>query len=179
MIKAYSGLKGFTVFLFFIAGAVLFLSIFFWGIAKAAELLLPLLIVVSYLLIIVFLLVILPATFFKDLRPSLSVYSVLMSHGLGVATWMVSFFFIVKTFGFWGIFVALLFQFLSPVAIAGAMLKGSWDIAGHLLLWTGFTYGMRFYSQRFSDLTRRDRTKGDIIDVDAIEVRERLTPGED
>ena len=83
--------------LFFIAGAVLLISIFFWGIAKAAELLLPLLIVVSYLLIIVFLLGILPATFFKHLRPSLSVYSVLMSHALGVATWMLSFFFILKT----------------------------------------------------------------------------------
>ena len=74
MIKVYTGFKGFAVLLFFIAGLVLFLSIFFWGIAKAIRLFLPLLIVLSYLLIIVFLLGILPATFFKDLRPSLDAY---------------------------------------------------------------------------------------------------------
>ena len=147
MIKLYTGIKGFAVFLFFIAGVALFLSIFFWGFTKAIQLLLPLLIVLSYLLIIVFLLGILPATFFKDLRPSLCVYSVLMSHALGVATWMMSFFYVIKAFGFWGIFFAFLFQFLAPLALVGAMLKGSWHIAGHLSLWISFTYAMRFYSQ--------------------------------
>ena len=140
------------------------------GITKAAELFLPLLIVLSYLLIIVFLLVFLPATFFKDLRPSLSVYSVLMSHVLGVATWMMSFFFIIKAFGFWGIFFAFLFQFLAPLAIVGAMLKGSWHIAGHLSLWISFSYGMRFYSQWLSNPNFRRQQKGNIIDVDAVEV---------
>ncbi len=170
MIKVYTGLKGFTISFFFIAGVVLFLSIFFYGVAKAAQLLLPLLIVLSYLLIIVFLLGILPATFFKDLRPSLCVYSVLMSHALGVSTWMMSFFFVVKAFGFGAIFFALLFQFLAPIALIGAMLKGSWHIAGHLLLWISFTYGMRFYSQWLLNLNSRNHKKGDIIDVDAIEV---------
>ena len=171
MIKVHTGLKGLMISFFFIAGVVLFLSIFFWGITKAAELLLPLLIAVSYLLIIVFLFGVLPATFFKDLRPRLGMYSVLMSYTLGVSTWMMSFFVVIKTFGFGGIFLALLFQFLAPIAIAGAMLKGSWIIAGHLLLWICFTYGMRFYSQRLSNLNPRDQKKGDIIDVDIIEVR--------
>jgi len=171
MIKVYTGLKGNVIFLFFMAGAVLFLSIFFWGITKAIQLLLPLLIVVSYFLIIVFLLVILPATFFKNLRPALSVYSVLMSHVLGVVTWMVSFFIVIKSLGFWGIFLALLFQFLAPIAIAGEILKGSWVYAGHLILWTSFTYGMRFYSQWLLNLNSRNQKKGDIIDVDAVEVR--------
>ncbi len=170
MIKVYTGLKGFAGPLFFIAGVVLFLSIFFFGVAKAIELLLPFLIVVSYLLIIVFLLGILLATFLKDLRPTLCVTSMVMSHALGVATWMMSFFFVIKAFGFWGVFFAFLFQFLAPIALIGAMLKGSWHIAGHLSLWISFTYVMRFYSQWLLNLNSRDREKGDIIDVDAIEV---------
>ena len=172
MIKLYTGLKGFAVSLFFIAGVVLFFFIFSYGVAKAIQLLLPLLIVLSYLLIIVFLLGILPAAFFKDLRPSLCAYCVLMSHALGVATWMMSFFFVIKAFGFWGVFFALLFQFLAPIALAGAMLKGSWTIAGHLSLWISFTYAMRFYSRWFLNLNSRNQKKGDIIDVDAIEVRD-------
>ena len=170
MIKVYSGLKGFTVFFFFIAGVVLFLSVFIWGIAKAAQLLLPLLIVLSYLLIAVFIFGILPATFFKNLRPTLCVYSLLMSYALGVSTWMMSFFFVVKTFGGVGVFFALLFQFLAPIALGSAILKGSWDIAGHLAIWISFTYGMRFYSQWLLKLNSRKHEKGDIIDVDAIEV---------
>ncbi len=169
MIKVYTGLKGSMILLFFIAGVVLFLSIFFWGITKAIELLLPMLIVVSYLLIIIFLLGILPATFLKNLRPSLCVYSMLMSHVLGVATWMMSFFFVIKAFGFLGIFLALLFQFLAPIALIGAILKGSWHMAGHLLLWISFTYGMRFYSQWLLNLNSRSHEKKDIIDVEAIE----------
>jgi hypothetical protein len=172
MIKVYTGLKGFAFPLFLIAGVVLFLSIFFWGFTKAIELLLPLLIVISYLLIIIFLLGFLPATFIKDLRPLLSVYSVLMSHVLGVATWMMSFFFVIKTFGFIGIFLAFLFQFLAPIALVGAMLTGSWHIAGHLILWMSFSYGMRFYSQWLLNLNTREQKKGDIIDVDAIEVED-------
>jgi len=173
MIKVYTGIKGNLVLFFFIAGVILFFSIFFWGIAKAAELLLPLLIVLSYLLIIIFLLVILPASFLKHLRPSLCVYSLLMSHALGVATWMMSFLFVIKTFGLAGVFLALLFQFLAPIAIAGALLKSSWDIAGHLAVWISFTYGMRFYSQWLLSLNApKDQKKRDIIDVDAIEVRD-------
>lgn len=159
------------VSLFFVAGTILLLSIFFWGIAKATQLFLPLLIVLSYLLIVVFSLVILPATFLKSLRPVLSMYSVLMSHALGISTWMMSFFFVVKIFGFWGIFFALLFQFLAPLALIGAVLKGAWHIAEHLSLWITFTYGMRFYSRWLLNLNTRDQQKGRIIDVDAIEVR--------
>jgi len=171
MIKIYTGLKGFAVSLFFIAGVVLFVSIFFWGITKAVGLLLPLLIILSYLLIVVFLLAILPATFLKNLRPSLAVYSVLMSHALGVTTWMVSFFIVIKAFGFGGIFLAFFFQFLVPIALVGAIFKGSWAIAGHLLIWIGMTYGMRFYSQWLLSFNPRHQEKKDIIDVDAIEVR--------
>jgi hypothetical protein len=83
-----------------------------------------------------------------------------------------SFFYVIKAFGFWGIFFAFLFQFLAPLALVGAMLKGSWHIAGYLSLWIGFTYAMRLYSQWLLNLESRDRKKGDIIDVDAIEVRE-------
>ena len=172
MIKVYTGLKGFAVSLFFIAGVVLFVSIFFYGVAKAIQLLLPLLIVLSYLLIIVFLLGILPATFFKDLRPSLGVYSVLMSHVLGAATWMMSFFYVVKAFGLWGLFFAFLFQFLAPLALVGAILKGSWHIAGHLSVWIIFTYAMRFYSRWLLNSNSRDQKKRDIIDIDATEVKE-------
>jgi len=171
MIKVYTGLKGFAVSLLFIAGAIFFLSIFFWGTAKVIELILPLLIVVSYLLIIVFLLGFLPATFFKELRPSLCVYSAMMAHALGVATWVMSFFYVMKVFGLWGVFFAFLFQFLAPIALIGAILKGSWHIAGHLSLWISFTYGIRYYSQWLSSLDSREHKSGDIIDVDAIEVQ--------
>ena len=171
MIKVHTELKGFANPLFFMVGVILFLSIFFWGITEVIELCLPLLIVVSYLLIIVFLFGLLPATYFKDLRPSLCFYSVLMSHALGVATWMMSFFFVIKAFGFLGIFLALLFQFLAPIALIGAILKGSWHIAGHLTIWISFTNAMRFYSLWLLNLSSRDQNKGDIIDVDAIEVK--------
>jgi hypothetical protein len=171
MIKIYTGLKNNMPLLFFIAGVIIFLSIFFWGIAKAVQLLLPLLIILSYLVIIVFLLGILPATFFKDLRPTLCAYSMLMSHALAAATWMMSFFFVIKAFGFLGVFLAFLFQFLAPIALAGALLKGSWHIAGHLALWITFTYAMRFYSQWSSNLNLGTQGKKDIIDVDIVEVR--------
>ena len=81
-------------------------------------------------------------------------------------------FFCRQSFWVGGIFLAFLFQFLAPIAIAGAMLKGSWHIAGHLSLWIGFTYGMRFYSQWLLNLNPRHQEKGDIIDVDAVEVRD-------
>jgi len=170
MIKVYTGLKGLAMSLVFIVGVILFVSIFFWGITKVGELLRPLLTIGSYLLIIIFVFGIFPSTFFKEMRPSLSAYSILMSQALGVATWMLSFFFIIKAFGFFGIFFAFLFQFLAPLAIAGALLKGSWHVAGHLLLWIGFMYGMRFYSQWVLNLNPREHKKGNIIDVDAIAV---------
>ena len=171
MIKVYSGIKGFAVILFFIAGIVLFLSIFSWGVANAAKVLLPLLIVLAYLLIIVFVLGILPSTFFIDLRPSLGVYALVMAQALGVATWMVSFLFVIKVFGLWGIFLSALFQFLAPVAIVGAIFNGSWHMAEHLILWMGCAYGMKYYSQWLSDLTSRKKPKGEVIDVDVIEVK--------
>jgi hypothetical protein len=170
MIKVYTGLKGFAVLLFFIAGSILVLSIFSWGIAKAIQLLLPVLIVLSYLLIVVFLLGILPATFIKDLRPTLYLYSMLMSQILGVSAWMMSFFFIIQAFGFGAVIFAFLFQLLAPIAIIAAILKGSWPIVAHLSLWIGFAYGMRFYGQWLLNLNSRSQVKGDIIDVDAIEV---------
>jgi len=173
MIKVYTGIKGFAVSLFFIAGSILLFSVFFWGITKATELLLPLLIVLSYLLIIVFVLGVLPATYLKQLRPRLAIYTVMMSHALGVATWMVSFFYVIKTFGFIGIFFAFLFQFLAPLAIAGAIIKGSWHIAEHLTIWICFTYGMRYYSQWLLSLNSRPQQKSQIIDVDAVEVSDR------
>ena len=174
MIKVYTGFKGFAATLFFIAGAILFMSVFFWGVTKAIQLILPLLIVLSYLLIFVFLLGILPATFVKNLRPSLIVYSLLMSYVLGASTWMMSFFFVVKSFGGGGIFLALLFQFLAPIALVSAVLKSSWHIAGHLALWISFTYGMKFYSQWLSQLNPpRHQDKSNIIDVDAVEIKER------
>ncbi len=175
MIKVYTGVKGFAISLFFIAGLVVFISIFYWGIAKAAELFLPLLTVAAYAMIIIFVLVMLPAAFVKNLRPSLGIYALLMSHVLGVAAWMTSFFFIVKAFGFWGIFFAFLFQFLAPLAIVGALLQGAWTVAGNLLLWTIFTYGMRYYSQWLISLNPAPRQEGrkDIIDVDAIEVEDQ------
>ena len=170
MIKVYTGLKGFAISLFFIAGLVLFLSIFCWGFTKAVQLLLPLLIALSYVLILIFLLGILPATFLNNLRPLLYMYAVVMSHALGVLTWMVSFFFVIKTFGVAGVFLAFLFQFLAPIALLGAILKGSWMMVGDLSLWIGFTYAMRFYSQWLQNLGSRNQQKGDIIDVDVIEV---------
>jgi hypothetical protein len=171
MIKVYTGLKGFAVFLFFIAGTVLVISIFSWGIAKAVQLLLPLLIVLSYLLIIVFLLAILPATFFKNLRPTLYLYSMLMSQMLGVSTWMMSFFFLIRAFGFGAVIFAFLFQLLAPIALIAAILKSSWPIVVHLSLWIGFAYGMKFYGRWLLNLNSRNQKKSDIIDVDAIEVR--------
>jgi hypothetical protein len=171
MIKVYTGLKGFAVTLFILAGVVLLFSILFWGITKAIELLLPLLIILSYLLIFVFVFGVLPATFVKDLRPSLSVYSVLMSHALGVMTWMMSFFYVVNAFGFWGICLTFLFQYLAPIALIAAIIRSSWHIVVHLSLWISFIYGMRFYSQWLLSFERPPgRGKGDIIDVDAIEV---------
>src|SRR5258708_39613781 len=99
MIKAYTGIKASMITLFVIGGLILFVSILFWGMARAIQLLLPLLIVFSYFLIIVFLAGILPATFLKHLRPKLYVYSILMSYMLGAATWMVSFFVVIKFLG--------------------------------------------------------------------------------
>ncbi len=171
MIKAYTGIKGLAILLFFMAAAVLFLSIFFWGITKAIGLILPLLIVLAYLLIIVFVLGVLPATFLKHLRPSLCVYSAVMSQALGVTTWMMCFFFVIKTFGWAGVFLAFLFQFLAPLALVGAMLKGSWHTAVHLSLWISFAYGMKFYGQWLLSLNQPKQDRKDIIDVDAIEVR--------
>ncbi len=156
--------------LFFIAGIFLFISIFFWGVTKAIEFISPLLIILSYALIIVFLLGILPATFFKPLRSSLGAYAVLMSQVLGVSTWMMSFLFVIETFGFLGIFLAFLFQFLAPIAIAGALVKSSWVLAAHLSIWILFIYAMRFYSQWLSNPGFRKGKQGDIIDVEAIEV---------
>jgi hypothetical protein len=121
-------------------------------------------------LIFVFVFGILPATFFKDLRPSLGVYSVLMSHGLGVMTWMLSFFYVFNAFGLWGIWLTFLFQYLAPVALVAAIIKSSWQIVVHLSLWISFTYGMRFYSQWLSNFNSPQRKRGDIIDVDAVEV---------
>ena len=83
---------------------------------------------------------------------------------------MMSFFYVIKVFGLWGVFFAFLFQFLAPLALVGAMLKGSWHIAGHLSVWIIFTYVMRFYSQWLLNLNPKGREKRDIIDVDAIEV---------
>jgi hypothetical protein len=170
MIKVYTGLKGFAVFLFFMAGMVLFLSIFSWGIAKAAQLLLPLLTVLAYMLVAIFVLGVLPASLFKNVRPSMGTYSALMSHVLGVLTWMVAFFFVIRSFGFLGIFLVFLFQFLGPLAIVEALLKGAWVFAADMAVWISFIYGMRYYSQWLLNLSPFDPGQKHIIDVDIVEV---------
>lgn len=170
MIKVYTGKQGFTILLFFIAGMVLFLSFFFWGVTSMIQLFLPLLIILSYLLIIVFVVGFLPATYFKYLRPSLCLYSDKMSRALGIATGLMSFFIIVKAFGILGILFVFVFKFLAPIALIGAMIKGSWHIAGHLAVWISFTYGMKVYSQWLLNLNPQGQSKGQVIDVDVIEV---------
>jgi hypothetical protein len=95
----------------------------------------------------------------------------LMSQILGVSTWMMSFFFVIKVFGFGAVILAFLFQLLAPIALIAAILKASWPIVVHLSLWISFTYGMRFYGQWLLKLNPRNQKKSDIIDVDAIEVR--------
>jgi hypothetical protein len=172
MIKVYTGIKGFAASFFFTAGLVFFIFILFWGFTKTIELILPLLIVVAYLLIIVFVLGFLPATLIRDLRPSLCRYSDLMSRVLGGATWVMSFFFVIKVFGFWGVFIAFFVQFLAPIALVAAVVQSSWHIADHLALWMSFTYGIKFYSHWLASLIPQERKKGDIIDVDAVEVEE-------
>jgi hypothetical protein len=93
-----------------------------------------------------------------------------MSWLLSVSTWMMSFFYVVKTFGTGAMFFAFLFQFLAPVAFAGALFKGAWQIAADLFVWIGFTYAMRFYGRWLMDQGSPKQRKGDIIDVDAVEV---------
>lgn len=159
-------LKSFTVFLFFIAGVVLLWAIFFWGVTKASELLLPLLIKVSAVLIMVFLFCVLPLSFFNKLHTFLSTSSMLMSRVLSATTWMFSFLFIFYNLGFWGIFFFVFFQFLAPIALMGAVLKGLWLIAGNLLLWISFTYGMRFYSFWLVAQHKQVTERGTIIDIE-------------
>ena len=166
MNKIPSVLKSFTVFLFLIAGILLLWAIFFWGVTKSCELLLPLLIKICAVLIMVFLFCILPLSFFNKLLPYLSKSSMLMSHILSATTWMFSFLFIFYNLGFWGIFFFVFFQFLAPIALIGAMLKGLWSIAGNLLLWIGFTYVMRFYSLWLIAKYKQGNEKGTIIDVE-------------
>jgi hypothetical protein len=169
MIKIYTGTKGFLITLFFIGGVVVFLSVVCWGVAKAAELMLPVLIFFSYVLILAFIFGVLPATLVKHARPALAFYSNLISHALGVFAWMVSFFFVLKTFGFAAVFLVFLFQFLTLIALMAAVLKGSWSIAGHLAAWLCFM--IRFYRQWLSSLDSRPKHKGKIIDVDAVEIK--------
>ncbi|MBF0503510.1 MAG: hypothetical protein HQL14_00260 [Candidatus Omnitrophica bacterium] len=168
MIKMYSGLKGIGVFLFFIAGIVFIGLVFFWGVAKAAELVLPFLGIVSAILILLFLCFVLPLSFIKKYRPHLCRYSILMSNVLGVTTWMMSFLFVIRVLGFWGILFSFLFKFLAPMALLGAGFKGSWDIAGQLSLLIVFTYAMRFYSRRLSVLDTKIHQKARIIDVEVV-----------
>jgi len=174
MIKVYTGLKGFAYSFFFIAGLVLVISILFWGITNVIQLFLPLLIVLSYLLVIVFVFGFLPATLSREMRPTLRVFSAMMSKALAASTWMMSFIFVVKAFGFWGVFFAFSFRLLAPIALAGAMLKASWHVAGHLAVWISFIYGMKLYSQWLLSLDPRRQMNGDIIDVDAVEVKDLL-----
>ncbi len=171
MIRVYTGFKGLAFSFFFIAGMVLAAAILVWGLAKAIALLLPLLIVLSYILVLAFVCVLLPSAYFaKQARPRLSVYALWMSQALGAMTWMVSFFFIVSQFGWAGMLLVFLFQLLAPVALAAALLKNAWPTAVHLAIWIGFTYGMRYFGHWLADLSPLKRDKGDIIDVDAIEV---------
>jgi len=174
MIKVYSGLRGFFVFFLWLAGAFLLLSFFFWGIAKVIQFFLPLVIVIAYLLIVIFVLGILPATYIKDMRPSLIAFSMAMSQALGISTGILSFFYVINYFGFLGIISLLFFKFLAPIALAGALLRGSWHIAEHLVIWISFTYAMKYYSQRLlngNPSERHTAAQGRIIDVDVIEVK--------
>jgi hypothetical protein len=170
MIKVYTGFRGLAFFLFFVAAVVLIGSVFFWGFTKAIGLLLPFLVFLSYLLIAVFVIVFLPATLIKTLRPLLAVYAFWMSTALNVLTWMVCFFFVVKAFGFLGILLSFLFQLLAPVALIGAVFKGLWPVAANLVVWISFAYGMKFYSRRLLEQVSSRRPRGNVIDVDAIEI---------
>jgi hypothetical protein len=90
----------------------------------------------------------------------------LMSHILSATTWMFSFLFIFYNLGFWGISFFVFFQFLAPIAFMGAVLKGLWSVAGNLLLWISFTYGMRFYSLWLGAKHQQGKDKGTIIDIE-------------
>ena len=171
MIRVYTGKKSLALFLALLAGTFLLLSLFFWGVTRIIQLFLPLLVCLSYLLIIIFVLGVLPLTSLKYMRPSLCKYSIMMSHILGASTWMMSFFIVIKAFGLLGILFIFIFKYMGPIAILGAMLKGSWHVVGHLIVWISFTYGMKYYSQWLSNFNPLQQGKGRIIDVDAIEVR--------
>ncbi len=166
MIKVYSGFKGFTVFLFFVAAIVLLGALFFWGVTKASQLLLPFLSVVSYALIVVFLIFIFPFSYNQKFKPVLSRYCVTMSNVLGVTSWMMAFLFVVNTFGFWGILLAFLFKLLAPLAVISATVKSSWSIVRDLMVWIMFTYIMRFYSVWLLKSNERPFKKGRVIDIE-------------
>ncbi|MDE2028858.1 MAG: hypothetical protein KGK03_04010 [Candidatus Omnitrophica bacterium] len=171
MIRIYSGSRGFGFLLFFILGIFLLLLVFFWGITAIMQLLLPLLIVVSYLTIIVFVMGFLPATSIKRLRPALSRYSLLMSYCLGTAAWILAFLFVIRAFGFLGVVFAFFFKYLGFIALAGALAKGAWHVAAHLALWSIFAYVTKFYSQWLLTLKSYGRQRsGNIIDIQAREV---------
>lgn len=176
MLKVYSGTKGFSAVLFLIGGIVVVSLLLIWGITKAAQFLLPSLTFISNALIILFLLCVLPVSYFKQLRLRLSRYCLIMSKVLSVASWMLSFLFVVTAFGIWGILLCFLFQFLAPVALFGAMLKGSWDIVNTLSMWIVFTYAMSFYgvwlARSLSSSTKR-QNKSNVIDVEIEEQNTR------
>jgi len=168
MIKVYTGFKGFAVSLLFIAGLVLFFALLFWGVTKVIELMLPVLVVLAYLLIAAFVVWVLPGSFLKQMRPSLSWYAVLMSQALSVITWMVSFLFVIKACGFLGIFLGCLLQLLVPVAIAGALVKGATATAENLAVWICFTYVMKFYSRWLMNINVPIKEKSQVIDVEIV-----------
>ncbi|MBF0511758.1 MAG: hypothetical protein HQL13_05440 [Candidatus Omnitrophica bacterium] len=170
MIAVYSENKGLMGLLLGIAGTLVLLAAFFWGLTNIIQLFLPLLILFSYLLIVIFVFGILPWTARKGMKPLLALYSLRMSYALGAATWLLSLYIVIKAFGFWGILFIFAFKFLAPIAFAGVLFKGAWYIAAHLLLWMGFTHGMRVYSQWLSQWTPSSPAKDRVIDIDAIEV---------
>ena len=170
MIKVYSGFKSWWIIALFLIGFFLLLHIFSWGMSSLVGLLLPALVILSYLLISIFLVVVLPLTLFKTMRWTLGVYARKMSKLLAVTTWLIGFFMLVKALDLIALLFIFSFKLLVPIALLFAMLKGKWHVAEHLALWMGFTYLMKQYSQwALAQLTSRSKTDK-VIDVSAVEV---------
>lgn len=170
MIKTYSGLKGLIFLLGLTAGIFLLVFLCGWGIAKTSELFLPGISFLCNILILIFLVAVLPLSFVGKLRPDLSRFVFGMSRILGVASWMLSFFFIMTQLGAWGIIFGFSFRFLVLIALVGTILKNSWQTGFELGVWVFFFLVMEYFSRWLAARSLR-KSQSQIIDVEIEDVK--------
>lgn len=145
----------------------LLILVFYWGISRVAELVLPTLYSVTWIVLAVDLLILVPMTFVWKTKVLAGIGLFISSYVIGLTLWLTSALLVWYALGIWWVVGGLLLGGFGvvPIAMIGSVFKGEWQIAIVLVVMIIATYGFRLWAVFLDEqVTSRDNEALNFLD---------------